>query len=55
MIVKPLDDVIGTADDVDCAVGAAPCLTPSQAHGFVLDEAEVRTLLADQRRQPGAR
>ncbi len=27
--------------DVDCAVGSAPCLDPSQAHGFVLDEAEV--------------
>lgn len=27
--------------DVDCAVGRRPCLTPSEAHGFVLDEAEV--------------
>ncbi|HEX5740482.1 MAG TPA: transcriptional repressor, partial [Pilimelia sp.] len=27
--------------DVDCAVGAAPCLTPSAAAGFVVDEAEV--------------
>lgn len=26
---------------MDCTVGEAPCLTPSQAHGFVLDEAEV--------------
>lgn len=31
----------GVAADVDCAVGEAPCLEPSQAHGFVLDEAEV--------------
>ena len=31
----------GTVGDVDCAVGRRPCLTPSQAHGFVLDEAEV--------------
>jgi Fe2+ or Zn2+ uptake regulation protein len=31
----------GTAADVDCAVGAAPCLDPSDAAGFVVDEAEV--------------
>ena len=31
----------GTVEDVDCAVGAAPCLDPSDAHGFELDEAEV--------------
>jgi Fur family ferric uptake transcriptional regulator len=31
----------GRAADVDCAVGEAPCLEPSQIHGFVLDEAEV--------------
>ncbi|MBV8446343.1 MAG: transcriptional repressor [Candidatus Dormibacteraeota bacterium] len=31
----------GSASDVDCAVGEAPCLEPSQTHGFVLDEAEV--------------
>jgi Fur family transcriptional regulator, stress-responsive regulator len=31
----------GLVADVDCAVGQRPCLTPSQAHGFVLDEAEV--------------
>lgn len=31
----------GAMADVDCAVGAVPCLTPSEAHGFVLDEAEV--------------
>jgi Fe2+ or Zn2+ uptake regulation protein len=29
------------AADVDCAVGEAPCLEPSNTHGFVLDEAEV--------------
>ena len=33
--------VCGTAADVDCAVGSAPCLDPSQTHGYVLDEAEV--------------
>ncbi|WP_431955723.1 Fur family transcriptional regulator [Nocardia lijiangensis] len=27
--------------DVDCSVGAAPCLTASNDNGFVLDEAEV--------------
>ena len=31
----------GIVVDVDCAVGAAPCLTPSDAGGFVVDEAEV--------------
>ncbi|SDX82720.1 Fur family transcriptional regulator, ferric uptake regulator [Modestobacter sp. DSM 44400] len=31
----------GDVADVDCAVGAAPCLTPSDAAGFVVDEAEV--------------
>jgi Fur family ferric uptake transcriptional regulator len=31
----------GAIADVDCAVGHAPCLTPSDDHGFVIDEAEV--------------
>jgi Fe2+ or Zn2+ uptake regulation protein len=31
----------GTVADVDCVVAAAPCLTPSQELGFVIDEAEV--------------
>jgi len=31
----------GATGDVDCATGRTPCLTPSQTHGFVLDEAEV--------------
>lgn len=31
----------GTITDVDCATGAAPCLTPSDDGGFVVDEAEV--------------
>jgi Fur family transcriptional regulator, stress-responsive regulator len=31
----------GAIADVDCAVGPAPCLTPSDDHGFVIDEAEV--------------
>lgn len=31
----------GAIADVDCAVGEAPCLTPSEAHGYMIDEAEV--------------
>lgn len=31
----------GSVADVDCAVGQAPCLTPSDDHGFSIDEAEV--------------
>ena len=31
----------GAIADVDCAVGPAPCLDPSDDHGFVIDEAEV--------------
>ena len=31
----------GAIGDVDCAVGAAPCLDPMETHGFVIDEAEV--------------
>lgn len=31
----------GAVADVDCAVGRRPCLTPSDTHGFLLDEAEV--------------
>ena len=31
----------GVIDDVDCATGAAPCLTASDDHGFSVDEAEV--------------
>jgi len=31
----------GAVADVDCAVGQAPCLTPSDNHGFAIDEAEV--------------
>jgi Fe2+ or Zn2+ uptake regulation protein len=31
----------GTIADVDCATGAAPCLTPSDTAGFTVDEAEV--------------
>jgi len=31
----------GFIADVDCATGAAPCLTASDAHGFTIDEAEV--------------
>lgn len=30
-----------TTVDIDCAVGAKPCLKPSDDHGFVIDEAEV--------------
>ena len=31
----------GAIADVDCAVGEIPCLTPSDDHGFAIDEAEV--------------
>lgn len=31
----------GVIADVDCAVGAAPCLTASDDHGFQIEEAEV--------------
>lgn len=31
----------GAIADVDCSVGHAPCLTASDDHGFVIDEAEV--------------
>ncbi|HWH00213.1 MAG TPA: Fur family transcriptional regulator [Pilimelia sp.] len=31
----------GLIADVDCATGAAPCLDPSGARGFEVDEAEV--------------
>ena len=33
--------VCGSAHDVDCVVGEAPCLMPSEAGGFMIDEAEV--------------
>lgn len=33
--------ICGRVVDVDCAVGAAPCLTPSDGRGFEIDEAEV--------------
>jgi Fur family ferric uptake transcriptional regulator len=31
----------GETLDVDCTVGAAPCLDPSSNHGFIVQEAEV--------------
>lgn len=31
----------GTVVDVECVVGQAPCLTPADDAGFVLDEAEI--------------
>jgi len=33
--------ICGRTVDVDCAVGAAPCLTPANSAGYVVDEAEV--------------
>jgi Fe2+ or Zn2+ uptake regulation protein len=33
--------VCGRAADVACATGAAPCLEPSETHGFLVDQAEV--------------
>lgn len=31
----------GAVADVDCAVGAAPCLEPSDAHGYAVQSADV--------------
>jgi Fur family transcriptional regulator, stress-responsive regulator len=31
----------GAVADVDCAIGASPCLTASESHGYVIEEAEV--------------
>jgi Fur family ferric uptake transcriptional regulator len=31
----------GAITDVDCSVGATPCLAASDGHGFAIDEAEV--------------
>ena len=31
----------GNVADIDCATGSAPCLTPSDDHGYAIDEAEV--------------
>lgn len=31
----------GSITDIDCATGAAPCLTAADTHGYVVDEAEV--------------
>ena len=31
----------GVVADADCAVGAAPCLSASDDHGFTIDEADV--------------
>jgi Fur family ferric uptake transcriptional regulator len=31
----------GAITDVDCVIGAAPCLSPAEASGFVIDAAEV--------------
>jgi Fur family ferric uptake transcriptional regulator len=31
----------GAIEDVDCVVGPAPCLTTTDDHGYVIDEAEV--------------
>lgn len=37
LICRTCDRVV----DVDCAVGAVPCLTPADDAGYVIDEAEV--------------
>ncbi|MDP9444939.1 MAG: transcriptional repressor [Actinomycetota bacterium] len=46
----------GRVVDVDCVVGAAPCLEPADAHGFTVAEAEVTFwgTCPDCRRQPHA-
>jgi Fur family transcriptional regulator, stress-responsive regulator len=33
--------ICGRLVDIDCAVGAAPCLTPADGMGYEIDEAEV--------------
>jgi Fur family transcriptional regulator, stress-responsive regulator len=33
--------ICGATQDIDCAVGGAPCLEPASAGGFAVDEAEV--------------
>ncbi len=33
--------VCGATTDIDCVVRRRPCLTPSETHGYLLDEAEV--------------
>lgn len=33
--------ICGVIGDVTCADGQAPCLTPRESHGFVIDEADV--------------
>ncbi|MDR0990697.1 MAG: transcriptional repressor [Propionibacteriaceae bacterium] len=34
-------DHCGKVEDVDCVIGAAPCLEPSNGHGFQVRKAEV--------------
>ncbi|MFB9837872.1 Fur family transcriptional regulator [Actinoallomurus acaciae] len=31
----------GRVEDIDCAVGAAPCLDPAEDKGFAIEEAEI--------------
>jgi len=33
--------ICGRVEDVDCAVGSAPCLTAADTHGYEIDEADV--------------
>ncbi|MDP2479666.1 MAG: Fur family transcriptional regulator [Candidatus Palauibacterales bacterium] len=33
--------VCGAVEDIDCVVGAAPCMQASDTRGYVLDEAEI--------------
>jgi Fe2+ or Zn2+ uptake regulation protein len=47
----------GATEDIDCAVGAAPCLEPAATNGFAVEEAEVTFwgLCPEcQRAEPGA-
>lgn len=34
-------DRCGRVEDVDCAIGESPCLTPSETHGFRIEQALV--------------
>jgi hypothetical protein len=45
----------GVAVDVDCAVGEAACLEPSDRSGFTIDEAEQQRLDKPGRQRPARR
>ncbi len=48
----------GTVADIDCVADTVPCLEPTGAHGFLLDEAEITFWglcpVCQEERRPGA-